>query len=149
MPAQDLYHNTVKQALIKDRWAILKENYELRYGGDSLYPDLAAEKSIAATRGTQQILVEVKSFLGRSFVADLQSAIGQYVMYQDILIVQNLNFQLYLAVSNTTYEVGFQKPLAQLIVQQNQVNLLIFDAEQEVVEQWINSTNIEKSSRPS
>jgi hypothetical protein len=62
MPAQDLYHNTVKQALIKDRWAILKENYELRYGGDSLYPDLAAEKSIAATRGTQQILVEVKSF---------------------------------------------------------------------------------------
>jgi XisH protein len=149
MPAKDLYHNAVKQALIKDRWDILKENYELRYGGDSLYPDLAAEKSIAATRGTQQILVEVKSFLGRSFVADLQSAIGQYVMYQDILIAQNLNFQLYLAVSNTTYEVGFQKPLAQLIVQQNQVNLLIFDAEQEVVEQWINSTNIEKSSKPS
>jgi XisH protein len=143
MPALDIYHNTVKQALIKDGWSILKENYELNYGGDSLYPDLAAEKSIAASRGSQKILVEVKSFLGRSFIADLQTAIGQYVMYRDVLIAQALDFQLYLAVANTTYEVGFQTPLAQLITQQNQVNILVFDAIQEVIAQWINSTSIE------
>lgn len=75
MPAKDVYHNSVKQALINDGWTILKENYELEYQGDNLYPDIAAEKSIAATRGRERILVEVKSFLGRSFITDLQATI--------------------------------------------------------------------------
>lgn len=59
MPAKDVYHDAVKQALIKDGWKILKENYELEYRGDSLYPDFAAEKSIAAIRDKERILVEV------------------------------------------------------------------------------------------
>jgi hypothetical protein len=71
MPAKDVYHDSVKQALINDGWTILKENYELEYGGDNLYPDFAAEKSIAATRDKERILVEVKSFIGRSFITDL------------------------------------------------------------------------------
>lgn len=60
MPAKDVYHDSVsvKQALIKDGWTILKENSELGYQGDSLYPDFAAEKSIAATRDRERILVE-------------------------------------------------------------------------------------------
>lgn len=87
MPAKDVYHDAVKQALIKDGWTILKENYELEYQGDSLYPDFAAEKSIAATRDKERILVEVKSFLGRSFISDLQAAIGQYIMYQEVVRV--------------------------------------------------------------
>lgn len=48
MPAKDIYHDAVKQALIKDDWLIVAENYILEYGGDKLYPDLAAEKPIAA-----------------------------------------------------------------------------------------------------
>jgi hypothetical protein len=43
MPTRDIYHDTVKQALIQDGWNILKENYELNYGGDSLYPDRAMD----------------------------------------------------------------------------------------------------------
>jgi hypothetical protein len=78
MPVKDPYHDSLKQALINDGWIILKENYELKYRGGTLYLDLAAEKSIAASRGTQKILVEIKSFLGRSFIRDLQGAIGQY-----------------------------------------------------------------------
>ncbi|NJK69057.1 MAG: hypothetical protein HC941_23275 [Microcoleus sp. SU_5_3] len=39
MPAKDIYHDSVKQALINDGWTILKENYELEYGGDNLYND--------------------------------------------------------------------------------------------------------------
>lgn len=141
MPAKDLYHDSLKQALINDGWIILKENYELKYRGDTLYPDLAAEKSIAASRGTQKILVEIKSFLGRSFIRDLQAAIGQYVMYRDVIQAQELGFKLYLAITTNIHNTGFQTPLAQLILQQNQVNLLIFDAEQETLTQWISATD--------
>ena len=93
-----------------------------------------------ASRGTQKILVEVKSFLGRSFITDLQAAIGQYVMYRDVIQAQELGFTLYLAIAENVHSTGFQTPLAQLILQQNQVNLLIFDAQQEILTQWISTT---------
>jgi hypothetical protein len=143
MPATDIYHKNVKQALLRDGWSILKEHYELKYRGDKLYPDIAAEKTIVAERGPRKILVEIKSFLGRSFISDLQASIGQYVMYRDVIKAQGLEFELYLAISETVYETNFQAPLAQLIVEQNQVNLLVFSIDQEVVSAWINPKSIE------
>ncbi|MCU0542650.1 MAG: XisH family protein [Oscillatoriaceae cyanobacterium Prado104] len=143
MPAKDVYHDSVKQALISDGWTILKEHYELEYRGDNLYPDFAAQKSIAATRDREKILVEVKSFLGRSFITDLQATIGQYIMYKEVVEERNLDFKLYLAIPANLYRNNFQTPLAQLMLQKTQVNLLVFDPIQEVIEQWINSNAIE------
>lgn len=137
MPAKDIYHEAVKQALIKDGWKILGEGYTLEYEGDHLYADIAAEKPIAAERENQRILVEVKSFLGRSFMNDLEMAIGQYIIYRDIVETKGLNFQLYLAITIAVYDTGFQKQLARLIVERNKVNLLIFDPNQEVLLEWI------------
>jgi XisH protein len=138
MPAKDIYHDAVKQALVSDGWLILSEDYILEYGGDKLYADIAAEKSITAERHGQQIIVEVKSFLGRSFFNDLELAIGQYIIYRNILQAKQLDFQIYLAVTTGVYQSKFQKKLAKLIVQTNQVKLLVFDPERKVVEQWIN-----------
>ena len=87
MPAKDIYHDAVKQALVNDGWLILAEDYVLEYGGDKLYADIAAEKTLAAERQGQKIIVEVKSFLGRSFINDLEGAVGQYIIYRNILQV--------------------------------------------------------------
>lgn len=137
MPAKDIYHNAVRFALVKDGWEILTEDYTLEYGGDRVFVDIAAEKVIAATRQSQKILVEVKSFLGRSFIHDLEQAVGQYVIYRDILQESELDFDLYLAITQAIYISYFQRPLAQMIVNRNQVQLLIIDAEAEVIVQWI------------
>jgi Holliday junction resolvase-like predicted endonuclease len=137
MPAKDVYHNAVRFALIKDGWEILTENYTLEYGGDRLYVDIAAEKSIAAAKQGQKILVEVKSFLGKSFINDLEQAVGQYVVYRDIVLETALDFELYLAITQGTYNSYFQRQLAQMIINRNQVKLLIVDAENEVIVQWI------------
>jgi Holliday junction resolvase-like predicted endonuclease len=137
MPAKDIYHNAVRFALVKDGWTILTENYTLEYGGDHLYVDIAAEKSIAAEKQGQKILVEVKSFLGRSFINDLEQAVGQYVVYRDVLLETALDFELYLAITQGTYKSYFQRQLAQMIINRNQVKLLIVDAESEVILQWI------------
>ena len=137
MPAKDIYHNAVRFALIKDGWEILTEDYTLEYGGDRLYVDIAAEKSIAAEKQGRKILVEVKSFLGRSFVNDLEQAVGQYIVYRDILVEKELDFQLYLAITKGTYQNYFQRQLTQMIINRNQVNLLVVDSKSEVIEQWI------------
>jgi hypothetical protein len=138
MPAKDIYHNAVRFALVKDGWEILREDYTLEYGGDRLYVDLAAEKSIAAEKQGQKILVEVKSFLGRSFINDLEQAVGQYIVYRDILIEKALDFELYLAITQGIYKSYFQRLLTQMIINRNQVKLLIVDPESEVIVQWIN-----------
>jgi XisH protein len=137
MPAKDLYHNAVRFALVKDGWDILTDDYTLEYGGDRVYVDIAAEKSIVAERKGRRILVEVKSFLGRSFVNDLEQAVGQYVVYRDILMETGSDFELYLAVTQATYQGKFQRQLAKMIVNRNQVKVLVVDAVEEEVTQWI------------
>ena len=79
----------------------------------------------------------MKSFLGRSFINDLEGAVGQYIIYHNVLQAQKSEYELYLAVANRVYN-GFQKKLAQLIVETNRVKLLTFDSEKEVIERWIN-----------
>jgi hypothetical protein len=66
MPAKDIYHDAVKAALIKDGWTITADPYPIKYEEIKLFADLAGEKTISASREEQQIVVEIKSFLGRS-----------------------------------------------------------------------------------
>ena len=51
MPAKDIYHETVKNALIKEGWTITHEQYKLVIGEKRLYPDLTA---IRANRGREE-----------------------------------------------------------------------------------------------
>ncbi len=77
MPSKDEIHGIVKMALIKDGWTITHDPFFLRLGSMRTYGDMGAERPFAATRGMQKILVEVKSFVGRSAVYDLEQAVGQ------------------------------------------------------------------------
>ena len=64
-------------------------------------------------------------------------------MYRNVIQAQGLEFELYMAISEKVDEEKFQSPLAQLIIEENQVNLLVFSVDQEVVSIWINLRTIE------
>jgi len=85
MPARDLYHNSVKRALVKDGWTITHDPLRLSWGSKDMYVDLGAERLIAAEKAKQRIAVEVKSFVGDSEMDDLEKAIGQYIVYVPFL----------------------------------------------------------------
>ena len=76
MPAKDIYHETVKNPLIKDGWTITHDPLVLRWGTNDVYVDLGAEQLLAAEKRGQKIAVEIKSFVGRSDVDDLEKALG-------------------------------------------------------------------------
>jgi hypothetical protein len=80
--AKDLFHNTVKSALVKDGWNITHDPYQLRYGAVDVYIDLAAEEAIAAEKGGRKIAVEVKSFAGGSTILEFHTALGQFLNYR-------------------------------------------------------------------
>jgi hypothetical protein len=137
MPARDLYHNNVRNALIKEKWVITDDPLVLKLGKKDLYVDLGATQLLAAEKAEQKIAVEIKSFLGRSDIDDLEKALGQYVLYQDILAELEPERILYLAVPSSVYEDLFEEPIGKLLLKNRRLKLITFDAKQEVIRQWI------------
>ncbi len=137
MPARDADHDHVRRALEQDGWSITHDPYHLRYGGRNFLVDLGAERLLAARRGREMIAVEIKSFVGLSVVADLEQALGQYVLYRAILAERDPERRLYLATDVVTYTTIFSEATGQLLVRTERVNLIVFDPYAEVIVQWI------------
>ncbi len=137
--AKDIIHKQVKNALIKDGWTITHDPFPLRIGQKNLAVDLGAERLISAEKGHRKIVVEIKSFLGHSNVRDLQQAIGQYVMYQQILDKTKSDRLLYLAITEETFDLVFKIELGQLFLENKLLRLIVCDQQQEVITKWIPS----------
>jgi hypothetical protein len=140
MPVRDQYHDAVCHALIQDGWTITHDPLHLRWGAKDLYVDLGAERLVGAQKGTRQIAVEVKSFVGLSEMKDLEQAVGQYVVYHDVMAKLEPQRQLYLAVDQATFADLFTEPIGQLLLENSRVRLLVFDRLTEVICQWLPST---------
>jgi hypothetical protein len=136
MPARDIYHATVKEALLKDGWNVTDNPFKLRMGSRDLFVDLAINKLIIANKDNQAVLVEIKSFTNLSPVADLEQALGQYIIYRNILEKQEISAKLYMAIRQDTYTNIFSEPLGVLVTERNNINLLIFDPYQEIIVLW-------------
>src|SRR3954452_15775040 len=103
MAAKEVYHDHVRNALLKDGWIITDDPLVLSWGPRDYFVDLGAEKLMAAEKGDQRIAVEVKSFIGPSPIEDLKVAIGQFVLYHDILASVQPQRTLYLAIRSETF----------------------------------------------
>ena len=138
MPAKDIYHNAVVQSLRADGWIITHDPLYIDYGGRNLFVDLGAEReAIAAEKDGQKIAVEIKSFTGLSEMSDLEKAIGQYIVYHDVLAQVEPDRVLYLAVSEDVASGLFEEPLGELLLRNNRACLLVFDPETEAIVKWI------------
>ncbi|MBL1208382.1 element excision factor XisH family protein [Geminocystis sp. GBBB08] len=138
MPVRDIYHNPVKNALIKDGWTITDDPLILSIGKKDVFVDLGAEKLIAAEKENQKIAVEIKSFIGKSQVNDLENALGQYILYHEILLENQEDRLLFLALKKSAYEEIFEEPIGKILIKRKLLKLIVFDENKEVILQWIN-----------
>jgi hypothetical protein len=137
MPARDLYHDAVKTALIKDGWNILADPYRIQYKDVDLYADLAAERPIAVEREGQKIVVEIKSFVGRSLMTDFHLALGQYKVYQMLLKETAPEFDLYLAIDDITYNNFFKRAGIEFLVRSSQIKFFVVNIDEQEIVQWL------------
>ncbi|MBI5517579.1 MAG: XisH family protein [Deltaproteobacteria bacterium] len=137
VPALDHLHAAARRALEKDGWTVTHDPLTLRMGGRSLYVDLGAEKLLAATRGNRRIAVEVKTFVGPSLIADLQQAVGQFAMYEEVLGQLEPGRELYLAIPQSILQSVLQDDIGQLMVQRRIPRILGFSPDTEEVIRWI------------
>ncbi|MCC5626126.1 hypothetical protein LC574_34660 [Nostoc sp. CHAB 5715] len=94
-----------------------------------------------------KIAIEIKSFLDPSKISEFYGALGQFIAYRAALSIQDPKRVLYLAVSSDIYEGFFVTPFIQGLVQQNQLLLLIYNIDEEVIQQWLPSTNTDNTSK--
>ncbi|NMG07183.1 XisH family protein [Brasilonema sp. UFV-L1] len=137
--AKDVFHQQVKNALIKDGWNITHDPLTIRISeAVKLQIDLAADTALAAERDSEKIAVEIKSFIGDSDISAFHTALGQYLNYCQALEEQEPDRSVYLAIPVETYQDFFQLPFIQRALKRYQVKLITYDPQQEEIKQWIN-----------
>ena len=134
--AKDLFHQVVKDALIKDGWNITHDPFPVDYGDVQMQIDLGAERLLAATKDKTIIAVEIKSFVRPSAISEFHTAVGQYLNYRRALRTQEPNRILYLAVPKQTYDEFFRLRFIEEGIEEYQIYLLIYDVEERIIVKW-------------
>lgn len=139
MSAKDIYHDPFVRALANDGWTITHDPLTIPFDGTDLFVDIGAERMIGAERNGERIAVEIKSFIKPSPVQDLKEAVGQYILYGDIMAEspEDADRTLYIAVREETYRTIFGKEQTQRLMHNRNIRLIVFNPEQEVILQWI------------
>ena len=136
MAAKDLFHNAVKQALIKQQWIITADPLIIKIEGVKLEIDLAAERILAAQKAGQKIAVEIKSFLRTSAITDFHLALGQFLNYRLALQMTEPDRIIYLAVPLETFTTFFLERFVQEAVKAYQLKLVVYDPNNEEIVEW-------------
>jgi XisH protein len=135
--AKDLFHQVVKDALIKEGWEITHDPFPIDYGDVQMQIDLGAEMLLAAAKNKTTIAVEIKSFINPSAISEFHTAVGQYLNYRRALRKQEPDRILYLAVPSQTYDEFFRLRFIQEGIEEYQIDLLVYDIEDRSIVQWI------------
>jgi len=138
MPAKDIFHDTVKAALQKDGWIVIRENFRVQVDeeGLAMFIDMTAEKLISVEKEGRKIAVEVKSFQDRSDFYQFHAALGQFLNCRSALRELMPDFIVYLAVPLETYDELFRLRFIQRRVEEYDIKLIIFRPDLEEIVLW-------------
>jgi hypothetical protein len=137
MPRRDTFHDSVRNALIKDGWTITHDPLKLPYRRTDVYIDLGAETPFGAEKDGRKIAVEIKMFRGQSDIHDLENALGQYRLYRFALARNEPDRVCYLAITNIAYAENFSDMEAQELMASEDLRLIVFNPTEETILRWI------------
>jgi hypothetical protein len=132
-----MYHLAVRRALEKEGWLVTDDPLYFDFEDFHIMLDLGAERVVACERAGQKIAVEIKSFIQASRIHEYHRALGQYRTYQAALELRDADRKMYLAAPDGLYHTFFQNELIQYTIKRNEVALLLYDSENEVITQWL------------
>ena len=99
--------------------------------------DLGAERFIAAERGSEKIVVEIKSFLAESLVNEFHTVLGQYLDYETGLEEKEPDRAIYLALPQRVWKQIQKLPFLLRVLDKFSVDMIIFEPKEKEIKQWI------------
>lgn len=119
-------------------WLITHDPYRLKLSrGKNLFIDLGAERLIAAQRNEEAITVEIKSFRSASDIKDLEDALGQFILYRQLLKRYDPNRKLYLAIPDNVRISVFEEEAGQILIEDGLIQIISVDIASETIVSWI------------
>jgi XisH protein len=135
--ARDLFHDLVKQALINDVWTVTHDPYPLHTRKEgSLSTDLGAERIIFAETRSQKIAVEVKSFIHISILHDFLLAVGQFYVYNKLILKSNADRILYVALPDFVYNRIIKYDWAREVIEDLNMKFILYDTNLKSIVAW-------------
>ena len=133
-----MFHEAVRHALIKDGWTITHDPFRLEDKDNKIAyeADLGAEKLLAAEKGLDKIVVEVKSFLKLSLSHEFHGILGQYMTYINALEFLDLDRELIIAVPQFAEARIQEYPFILHLIKKHNVKLFVFDEIEEIILTW-------------
>ncbi|MDX2075355.1 MAG: element excision factor XisH family protein [bacterium] len=137
MPALDQCEPQILRALYKQGWHILDKPLAIRVEQGQRY--LFADVRLSNIHTQDEIIiVEIKCFSHpRTLMDDLYSAIGQYTIYQQGLMLNSVFSKLFLAMPHDIYLLLRQDKLIASTLNHVKINIITVNFEREEVELWI------------
>jgi Holliday junction resolvase-like predicted endonuclease len=136
MPRKDKDHDIVREALEKEGWTITHDPYRLEMGNVELLADLGAEKLIAAERGIEKIVVEIKTFQRMSVISAFHEAVGQFRNYKRLLRMTESERALFLAISEDTYNFFMDEEFYKMAIEEDGISLIVYNTSSTSVVKW-------------
>jgi hypothetical protein len=137
MPTRDLYHDVVRDALRKDGWRITHTALQLKAQAESSAEDLWEGPWLIADKDERKVAVAVRSFVGRSHLADIIQTWAQLGLSRPRLHAMDSDRVVYLAVRQATYSACFAGAEGERVLAKEHMQLLVFDPRAEVIVQWV------------
>ncbi len=136
MSREDFYHKHFRNALLAAGWKIESEHFRLPFYDTRVKIDFTASKQ---ENGVQMLVaVEVKNFRETdSYNNEFQRAVGQYLLYRDLLTHSDFTHQLFLGVPMEIYQSFFSDAAVKRLLVELKFNLVTFDPETVTLVQWI------------
>jgi len=135
--ALDSCHEQVVNALRKAGWDVYPKIYYIETEDMVVNPDIQAQHQVNGS-SRQIIVVEVKCFEDDSKDQDeLYRAIGQYLIYRNVLQVKVISATLYLAIPTDVYQRLFLGEVVSATIHEAGVKLLLIDIDREEIVQWL------------
>lgn len=136
MPAIDQCHYQIVRALEKEKFRVQPKPFYLKKAGRRFFADIEAEHLDEQNR-QRIIVVEAKCFFDSSSELDeLYGAIGQYLVYRNLLNEKYPDRQLYLAIPVHAYE-GIFTEIGLAVATEVGINLIVVNLAKEEIVQWI------------
>lgn len=83
-------------------------------------------------------MLKLRALLGDRALYDFHGALGQYIVYRNLIQLTEPEYKLYLAIDDLVYKNFFQRKSIQLITNENKLLLMVVEMEKEEILQWIN-----------
>ena len=136
MSRRDVFHDAVRHALEKEGWTITHDPYSLAFGERTLLVDIGAEVPFAAEKEGRKIAVEVKSFVGKSEVVELEKAIGQFMLYDVLIEDFEPERVLLLAVPEDVWLGLLSQSQCAKLIERCRLRFVVYNPIKEVIVLW-------------